>query len=332
MRDIRVGILVVDRYLKCFDVNSRKKLMEWGWSGDGISEECSGKEAVDIIEECNVIITSWRSPVLTEDIVSSCNNIELVCHAAGTVKQIVSEAVWERDIKVINAGRAIAVGVAEHAFGLMLSVMKNSYAFNDCMKNNRDTAAERERVVETYGTTVGVVGFGNTGRHFVKLLGVLDMDILVCDPYLSEEKAIECGVTKVSLEELLTRSNVISLHAPKLEKTNGMINTGNLKLVRDDAIIINTASGWLIDEDALIAELERRPSIRAALDVTSPEPAEADSELRKMDNVILTPHVAGVCSNNFGRIGKLVTDEIERFGRGEALQHLVSKDRFSERA
>jgi phosphoglycerate dehydrogenase-like enzyme len=308
-----IAVLAVDKFfLSSFDENDRRTLKELGWDGTLFGDTASPEKIVHLISECKVAITSWESLQFNGHLLSQAPNMRLICHAAGSIRPIVCPEIWQKKIKVTSASAAIAKGVGEHSLGLMLSAMKNCYALDRGMKNNLPLDKDRARILETYGITVGVVGCGLTGRHFIRLLQMFDVSVLVSDPFLSDSEAKTLGVTKTELNDLMAKSDVVALHAPRIDSTRHLLNKDNLTLLKDHAIIVNTASGWLIDEDALVAELKKRPII-AALDVTFPEPPSPDSELRKLPNVILTPHIAGVAANNRYRIGHLVVEEIKRF-------------------
>ena len=325
-----IAVLTIDKWFtSIFDLAALQKLRDLGWSGQLLGPEANVSNVIERLHESEIAITSWDSIKFDENILRSAPNLKLVCHAAGSVKPIVCDELWNRKILVTSGARAIAMGVGEHCLGLMLSAMKNCYKLNDCMKSNCNSEAARSRIVETYGIVVGVIGCGLTGRRFIDLLRAFDLDIVVYDPYLSEEDATQLKVRKVALNTLLSQSDVISLHAPRLESTRHLLNNENLKLIKDMAVIINTASGWLIDEDALVNELKKRPII-AALDVTYPEPPLADSELRQLPNVILTPHIAGVAANNRYRIGWDVISEIQRFINGGDLITSVKREELEQ--
>jgi phosphoglycerate dehydrogenase-like enzyme len=327
---MKISVLAIDKWFTtCFDEEARARLSKLGWSGATLGDTVENGRICELIKNSDAAITSWDSPAFDADVLSHAPNLKLILHAAGSVKPLLCPEIWQRGIKVVSSASAIAIGVAEHSLGLMLSAMKNCYDLNYCMKNN--LPLKRERIVELYKTTIGVVGCGRAGRHMIKLLKAFDVKILACDPFLSERDAKTLGVEKVELNELMSRGKVIALHAPQLPETKHMINKDNLKLLDDNAIIVNTARGWLIDEAALVEELKRRPII-AALDVTNPEPPAADSELRKLPNIILTPHIAGVAASNRFRIGELVVDEIERFANGKKLQHSVTEDELARLA
>jgi phosphoglycerate dehydrogenase-like enzyme len=148
--------------------------------------------------------------------------------------------------------------------------------------------------------------------------------ILLYDPYVGEEQARSMGVVKVELDELVQEADVISLHAPALPATYHMIDARRLSMMKDDALIINTARGSLIDEEALIRELEKGRFF-AFLDVTDPEPPAPDSPLRRLPNVVVTPHIAG-CIENCTRMGERAVEELRRFFAGEPPLNPITRD------
>jgi phosphoglycerate dehydrogenase-like enzyme len=172
------------------------------------------------------------------------------------------------------------------------------------------------------GKTVGIVGASHVGRFLMRLLAPFDLRRLVCDPYLPVSTARELGAELCPLEELLRRSDVVTLHAPAVPSTRHMIGKAELAAMRDGSLLINTARGAVVDHDALLTEL-RSGRLRAILDVTEPEPLPNGSPLFDLPNVILTPHVAGSLGVEIHRLTDLVLAEIERFVGTDTLAHEV---------
>jgi phosphoglycerate dehydrogenase-like enzyme len=156
----------------------------------------------------------------------------------------------------------------------------------------------------------------------IDLLRPFDLDVVVADPLISPEEADALGVELVSLNGLLERSDIVSLHVPAVPSTEKLIGRDELALMADGSTLINTARGAVVDHDALAAELESR-RLNAVLDVTDPEPLPADSPLFEMPNVFLTPHIAGAAGTEIPRLAELALDEIERWACGRPLQHEV---------
>jgi phosphoglycerate dehydrogenase-like enzyme len=182
--------------------------------------------------------------------------------------------------------------------------------------------------VGNLGRTVGIVGASLVGRHVLRLLAPFDLHPLLADPYLTAADAAELGAELVELPELFRRSDVVSVHAPALPATRGMIDATLLAMLPDGSTLINTARGSLVDEHALVANL-RTGRISAVLDVTEPELPAADSPLWDLPNVLLTPHAAGAVGTELARLGATAVDELTRFAAGEPLAHPVDPARLA---
>lgn len=279
------------------------------------------------IGEKEICITCWGTPPFTREILDNADKLKLIAHSAGSVKPIVTDYVWERGIRVTSAAPAIAIAVAEFTLGLMITSLRRVFYFNEIThKGLWKTEEEFFKTKSLYNVTVGIVGASNVGRNVIKLLKNFYVDILLYDPYVTKEQASELGVKLVSLEELLSNSDVISLHAPSIPETYHMINRDNIKLLKPGAILINTARGSLIDESALIERLAIG-DIFACLDVTDPEPPAIDSPLRRLPNVILTPHIAGGNSvTDRWRQGRYIIEQVYKFITQGTMDYEVTKD------
>ena len=166
-----------------------------------------------VIAGADVAITSWGNTTLTEEILDMCPNLKLVVHAAGTVKPIVSDAMWDRGIRVAGSTKPLGIGVAETALGLTISASKNLYNLNTSLHNG-GWAEGKENIRELYELTIGVISAGWVGRHYIKLLQNFDVDVLLYDPFVTEEKCAEMGCKKADFETLLKESDIVTIHAP----------------------------------------------------------------------------------------------------------------------
>lgn len=281
--------------------------------------------------EVEVLITSWGCPRFRADVVDRFPRLRLIAHLAGSVKGFIDEETWRRGIQVTNAVAAQAIPVAEFTLATILLANKRVFQLHDAYRHQRMLPDDsplwkpwRGRGVEmgNYRKQIGIVGASSVGRKVIELARPLDLTLLVYDPYLTEAEAAALGAVKAGLAELLSRSDVVTLHAPLLAQTRGMIGAGELALMKDGATLINTARGGLVDQRALTLELANR-RLFALLDTTQPEDLPPDSPLFELDNVILTPHIAGAQGREGERLADLVADELERFARGEALHHAV---------
>ena len=173
---------------------------------------------------------------------------------------------------------------------------------------------------------MGIIGASNVGRYVIQLLEPFECQVLLYDPYVSEEQSQELGVRKMELDDLLAEADVVSLHTPATKETYQLLDARRLKLMKDDALLVNTARGTVIDEEALIKELEKGRFF-AFLDVTDPEPPAADSLLRSLPNVAVTPHIAG-CIENCGHLGEMAVEELRRFFAGEPAIYQVTREQL----
>ena len=285
---------------------------------------------MNFLKGANIIVTSWGSPAIDQDVLDICPDLELVCHAAGTPKPIITDALIAKNIPVTYSACALGEGVAETALGFAISGAKRFYWLNQDTHNGL-WKQNAPKCVDFYDITVGVISGGFVGRHFIKLLQNFNVDILLYDPTMTAEQVAALGATKAELEEMLAKSDVISVHAPSIPATAKMLNASNLHLIKDGALLINTSRGAVFDEPALIEEL-KKGRFYACIDVTDPEPPALENELRSLNNVVLTPHVAGCITNGKLRIAKHVCEEIERHLNGQPLRTPVIFENLSKMA
>ncbi|HAN20674.1 MAG: hypothetical protein A2Y15_07880 [Clostridiales bacterium GWF2_36_10] len=290
------------------------------------------KESVKkVIAGATIAVTSWGNEAIDEDILEVCPDLKLVIHAAGSVKPIVSDALWEKGIRVCSAANVLSTGVSETALGFTIAASKNFFTLNENIHNG-GWAEGKENIRELYDLTIGVVSGGWAGRHYIELMHAFNVDIILYDPFVSEEKAVEMGARKVTFEELLKTSDIISIHAPSIPETYHMFNKETLAMMKKDAVLINTARGSLIDEQALYEHMKAGNLKYACLDVTDPEPPAVDHPLRSIRNCIMTPHLAGQANNGLKKIGQHVCEEIERVLAGQKTMCEVTKEMLAKMA
>jgi len=289
--------------------------------------------AAALLEIADVLLTGWGCPPIDQYVLARAPRLRAVVHAAGTVKAHVTDACWERGIAVTSAAAANAVPVAEYTLAAILFANKKIFG----VRNRYATArAFRWWPAEfpglgNYRKTVGIVGASRVGRRVIELLRPFDMTVLVSDPYLTSTDAEALGVRSVALDDLLRAADVVSLHAPAIPETRALLDRRRLALLRDGATLINTARGWLVDGEALTAELVSG-RIDAVLDTTEPEVLPEGSPLYALPNVFLTPHVAGAMGAETQRMAALAIDEIERFARGEPFRHGIRREELARLA
>ncbi|MGW5459176.1 hydroxyacid dehydrogenase [Streptomyces sp. NPDC003996] len=268
------------------------------------------------LARAEVLITGWGCPHLDAGVLATVPKLRAVLHAAGSVRSLVGEALWKHGVTVSSAVTGNAVPVAEYTLAMILLAGKDALAHRERYRRTHAGPPPAETAATgNLGRRVGVVGASRVGRRLLELLRPFDLTVLLHDPYVSPAEAAALGAELLPLEDLLRRSDIVSLHAPDIPETHHMLDRARLALIRDGGVLINTARGALVDHEALTEELVSG-RLRAVLDVTEPEPLPADSPLYRLPNVFLTPHIAGSLGNELQRLGTIVVEEVERLAAG----------------
>jgi len=291
------------------------------------AEPAAKSDLLALLPQADACITSWDVAQLDAEVMAAAPNLKAMAHMGGSVKRFVSDALWEQGVHVTTAGLALARDVAETTLGLMIVGMKRIWPLGQHVRDGGWRESPYWPSRELHHKTVGIIGASNVGRHVIELLKPFAANTLLYDPFVPAEEAEQLGVAKTELDELLRRADVVSLHAPAKPATYHLLNTERLAMMKDDALLINTARGTLIDEAALIAELGKGRFF-AFLDVTDPEPPAADSPLRRLENVVVTPHLAG-CIEDCSRMGELAVEELRRFFAGEPPIYRITRAMLS---
>jgi D-3-phosphoglycerate dehydrogenase len=224
-------------------------------------------------------------------------------------------AAADHGVTVCNVPDYCRDEVPTHALGLLLAVARRIAAYDREVTDGTwdwTTGRPIDRVV---GSTLGLVGFGTLPRRLVELVAGFDFEILVADPYVGAEEIAAAGGRKVELDELVASARVVSLHAPLTDETRGMIGADALSRMREDAVVINTARGELVDVDALVAAVERGEIAGAGLDVLPEEPPP--SAPPDHPRIVYTPHVAWYSEDSITTLRRTVTRDVLRVLRGE---------------
>ena len=279
-----------------------------------------GKER---FEDTEYIFSTWGMPELTEDeIKEKLPNLKAVFYGAGSV-QYFARPFLTCGVKVFSAWAANAVPVAEYTVAQI--VLANKGFFRTMRYTNREEANRTLAEFRgNYGVKVGIIGAGMIGKLVAKRLKEYDVEVLVFDPFLSDEKAEELGVKKVSLEALFEECDAVSNHLADNPETRGMLCGGLFERMLPYATFLNTGRGAQVVEAELIRVLKERPDITAILDVTFPEPPEEGSELYRLENCILTPHIAGSTGREVRRMGDYMREEFENFTSGKPCKYEVT--------
>lgn len=257
------------------------------------------------LPQADICLTGWGTPNL-DPLLSRAPSLQLILHAGGSHKAIAGDAAFARGIRVATAANIIAADVAETALGAIIFMRKQLRSFDALVRSGawgrdvRTSDALKPRMHRLNGfTRVGIVGASQVGRHLIRYLSPFGVQIFVYDPYLSSDDVLRMGVTPIALDTLFSSCEIVSCHAPLLPDTRHLVGVQQLRLLAPGALFVNTARGACVDEAALIAQLQEG-RISAYLDVFEEEPLPEDSPLRTLDNVLLSPHIAGGHSVNGG--------------------------------
>ncbi|MCE7004462.1 hydroxyacid dehydrogenase [Kibdelosporangium philippinense] len=284
--------------------------------------------AHEVLRDVEVLVTGWGCPPIDEEVLSNSPKLRAIVHAAGSVRGHVTEACWERGILVSSAASANALPVAEYTLAMILlsgkRVLERAHELRT--SRTRDYWLATPQSIGNYGRTVGILSASMIGRRVIELLRPFDFKVLLHDPYATD--AAELGVTAVSIEELFASSDVVSVHTPLLPETRGLVRRSLIFSMRKDAVLINTARGAVVDQEALL-DAEH---IRAILDVTDPDVLPPQHPLWQRENIIITPHLAGSQGNEWQRLASLASTEVRRYAAGEPFAFSVLRERFDQLA
>jgi phosphoglycerate dehydrogenase-like enzyme len=270
-------------------------------------------------------------PALDQRTLDHMPKLKAFFYAAGAVKHIVTPAVWERGITVCSAWRVNAIPVSEFSLGAILLSLKQVWAYHRTIQTEQRWVNEIQ-TEGAYRSTVGLVSLGAIGWRVARLLQSFDVHVVAYDPFVSAEAAEKAGVRLVGLSELFEISSVVSVHAPLLPETTGLIGRDLLTRMRRHATLINTARGGVINEAELVEVMTERPDLTAVLDVTSPEPPVPGGAILKLGNILHTPHIAGSVGQEVQRMGDSMFEEYLRYTRGEPLQCQLTQDAVTKMA
>jgi phosphoglycerate dehydrogenase-like enzyme len=264
---------------------------------------------------------------MDEVFLAAAPKLRAVFYAAGSTRAFTTEAFWERGIVLSSAAAANAVPTAEYALGAILLSLRQFWRCAAAAKAGRGWGDHTRPLPGSYQRTVGLIALGMVGRLVRERLRAFDVRVIAYDPTRPDG-----DVELVSLERLFREADVVSVHAPWLPETEGLVTGELLASMKPGATLINTARGTIVRETELIEALRQRPDLTAVLDVTHPEPPSKHSPLLALPNVVLTPHIAGSHGSDIRRLGRYVVEELRRYVAGQPLQGQITRQTAALRA
>jgi phosphoglycerate dehydrogenase-like enzyme len=255
----------------------------------------------------------------SETLVRAAKNVKLIQLVSVGFDQMDLSLCKELGIPVANNGGTNALDVAEHTIAMILALYRRFVEMDHNVRTDNWRGIDSGST--TYcidGKTVGLIGLGQIGQRVARLLRAFGATVIYYDAFPARpEIEADLGVERVALDELLGRADIVSLHVPLNASTAGLINEQSLALMKPNAILVNTCRGPVVDEAALATALQNGQIAGAALDVLEQEPPATDNPLLQLDNVLFTPHTAGVTRDTWARRGKFIFANLQRVWAGE---------------
>ena len=288
------------------------------------------EELIPLLNEyqSEVLVTGWGCKKIGASLVKNVPSLKLIAHTAGTVGPYVSGEVFAHGIKVLSGNRIFAESVAECCLGYAICALRKIPHYTGVVRcGGWIKGLEDFQNKGLMDRTVGLIGFGDVAKSFVRMLQPFHVRILACAPELTPEIAQEYGVILSDIDEIFETSDIVSVHASLNETTRGMIDKRLLSKMQDGALFLNTARGAIVREEDLIRELETG-RINAALDVYETEPLAPMNRLRYLPNVIAMPHMGGPTLDRRPYVVASLAEDIRAFAAGNPLQNEISYEQF----
>lgn len=278
------------------------------------------EEYLKTIEDCEILVIMYNG--VNKKLLERAKKLKYIAVMRSGLENVDIEECKKRGIKVSNCPGKVSEPVSEMACAMILDVMRNVAGVNKNWKpGDGFQAVESSKL--SCETTIGIVGFGIIGKKVAKKLSGFDFHFIAYDPYAKEEDAKKLDVKLVSLEELMSTSDIITIHARLLPATENLIDEKEIAVMKPTAYLVNTARAGLVNEEALIHALKDKRIKGAALDVFKEEPLPDDHVLHQLDNVVLTPHMAGNAGDVMLLSVKMMMEEIVRYMKNEKLESQI---------
>lgn len=298
------------------DFSALEEAASWQWFDNvnpGDIQHC--------LEHAEILVTN--KVLVTSEVIDNSKQLKLICVAATGINNVDLEAAKKRDITVCNVRAYATSSVVQHVFSLVLTLNRKLFSYKKSVINGEWSHSDffcyfGEPISELEGKTLGIIGYGELGRAVAKVAQCFGMKVLIAHSHNADDKS-DLQEGRVDLNMLLTTSDVVSLHCPLTEYNRHMISENELALMKSDAILINSARGGLVDEQALLHALEKNQIGAAALDVLEEEPPSVNNAMinYRADNLIVTPHIAWASRESRQRLVNEIAENIQAFKQGQ---------------
>jgi len=292
---------------------------------DFVAKDCTTRqELARVAGDADVVWIFGDSPIMCAEnlqVLERCGGI--IRSGSGTDKVPVAEA-SERGIVVANTPAAVEESVSDQAIGLLLAITRQIVTRDRAVRQGKWEPNLPALVWHLQGQTLGLIGFGHIAQAVARKMSGFEVKILVYDPYVAAEMLINYSAKAVAFDELLTQSDFVSLHCPLTKETYRLISERELRLMKPNAILINTSRGAVVDEPALLTALREGWISAAGLDVVDPEPPAPDNPLFQLENVVVTPHIGGFSDYSMQRTWELSVETAIDLAQGRWPRSVVN--------
>jgi D-3-phosphoglycerate dehydrogenase len=284
----------------------------------------TSEELAEAVHAADAVIVS-NVPV-TNEVMAAMPGCRAIVTASIGFDHIDLAAATARGIPVANVPDFCVREVANHTMGLLLASARKIVRLNNALQDGRWDRTLLPPMPSVHGETLGLISFGRIARQVGLRARAFEMTVLAFDPYVDAATAAEFGVELVPLDELLRRSDYVSVHAPRTPETYHLLGRREFALMKPTAMIFNTGRGGVIDEPALAQALQEGELAGAGLDVFEQEPVADDNPLLGLENVVLTPHAGGYSEESIRTVRRRAAEEVARILGGERPRNLVNLD------
>jgi D-3-phosphoglycerate dehydrogenase len=293
-------------------------------------KEAAPARIIECARDADIVLVNMAK--FSEEVISGLDKAKVILRHGIGYDNVDVQAATKKGIIFANEATASSEDVAEHALMLIFEAYKKKHVQDRMLKDWVKTGIWSSRRIHPLyrmkGKTLGIVGCGNIGSRILKKMAGFGMDILVCDPYLSKKRLKVLGIKHTPFDEVLRKSDIVTIHVPVTDETRGMFNIKKFSLMKKSAVMVNAARGPIVKTQDLVRALKERMIAGAALDVFEEEPPAKDLELLKMENVILSPHIAWYSEEGGWDIRVMVMDDVRAFLKGRPPRFVVNPEVF----
>jgi phosphoglycerate dehydrogenase-like enzyme len=308
--------------------NVAMKLADWSSLAKDVSfrvfsEKLYGRDkVVEALKGCTVVCLMRERTPFGKDVIDALPDLKLIVTSGARNAAIDIAAAAARGIPVCGT-ESLGPPTAELTFGLMLELTRHMGAENARLKSRAPWQSTLG--IDLYGKTLGILGLGKLGRRVARVANAFEMKVVAWSQNLTAEQAKEGGATLVSKEKLLRTSDFVTIHLQLSPRTRSLIGAAELALMKPTAFFINTSRGPIADEKAIEAALRERRIAGAAIDVFNEEPLPLDHPFRKLDNILITPHLGYVTAENYKRFYGHMVEDIRAWLDGKPIRVIAPK-------